>query len=75
MLTKEQAFEIIKNIVPDIELRGVRITDKPLNDNNKNSLNDCWFITYSTSRYHLACNANKTISLCIHKMTGEIISQ
>lgn len=75
MITRDQAFNIAKQIVPDIELRGVRISDT-LSDNKMLGIlpKDCWYVSYFPVLFnHTACSSDKIIFLCINKSTGEIL--
>jgi hypothetical protein len=76
MITQQQAFDIAKSIVPDIELKGVRISNT-ISDNKKLSKlpKDCWYVSYSpVPMNHLSCSNSKTIFLCISKMDGNVLS-
>lgn len=75
MITREQAFNIAHQIVPDIEFRGVRISDT-LSDNKTLSKlpKDCWYISYSPVQFNnTACSSAKLLFLCISKFSGEIL--
>lgn len=75
MITKDQILAIAKTIVPDIELKGVRISDAlSSNTKLKNLPKDCWYVSYSASTLnHLSCSNSKNIFLCISKMDGNIL--
>jgi hypothetical protein len=75
MINQQQAFYIAKNLVPDIELRGMRISDK-LSDNKKlNQLPpNCWYISYSqVPMQYLSCSNGNSIFLCVSKADGTIL--
>ncbi|HMN24886.1 MAG TPA: hypothetical protein PKE38_10320 [Ignavibacteriaceae bacterium] len=74
MITQLQAFSIAKSIVPDIELRGVRISDQ-LSDNKKlsNLPKNCWYISYANVPIaYLSCSKATKTFLCISKNDGEV---
>lgn len=75
MVSQQQAFQIAQNIIPDIQSRGVRFSDKLSSNNKLKKLpEDCWYISYSSSILnHLSCSNSKTIFLCISKMDGNIL--
>jgi len=75
LITQQQAFSIAKNLVPDIELRGMRISDQ-LSDNKKlsNLPKNCWYISYASVPIgYLSCSSLRRIFLCLNKEDGSII--
>lgn len=75
MITQEQAFNIARSIVPDIELKGIRISDK-LSDNRKLAKlpANCWYISYfPVPMNYLSCSSAGSIFLCVSKSNGEIL--
>jgi hypothetical protein len=75
LITQQQAFQIAKSIVPDIELRGMRISDQ-LSDNKKlNKLpTNCWYISYSqVPIQYLSCSNGSSIFLCVNKDDGAVV--
>lgn len=75
MINKEEAFLIAKNIIPDIEIKGVRVSDQlSSNSKLKNLPKDCWYISYSQVPIsNLSCSNSKIIFMCIGKMNGEVL--
>lgn len=75
MINKEEAFQIAKNIIPDIEIKGVRVSDQlSSNSKLKNLPKDCWYISYSQVPINnLSCSNLKIIFMCIGKMNGEVL--
>jgi len=74
LISQLQAFSIAKNIVPDIELRGVRISDQ-LSDNKKlsNLPKNCWYFSYANVPIaYLSCSNAARVFLCISKDDGEV---
>ncbi|MBE0539215.1 MAG: hypothetical protein IH620_05835 [Ignavibacterium sp.] len=75
MITKEQAIAIVRNLVPDIELRGIRISDQ-VSDNNKLTKlpADCWYISYShVPMQYLSCSKGSSIFICLSKQDGGVV--
>lgn len=75
MISKEQALTIVKKIIPDIEMRGLRISDV-LSGNKKLAElpKDCWYISYSqVPIQYLSCSNGSKIFLCISKENGNIL--
>jgi hypothetical protein len=75
LITKQQAFSIAKNIVPDIELRGMRISDE-LSETKKLSKlpPNCWYISYSqVPMQYLSCSNGSSIFLCVNKDDGTVV--
>jgi len=75
LITQQQAFSIAKSIVPDIELRGMRISEQ-LSDNKKLSKlpPNCWYISYSqVPIQYLSCSNGSNIFLCISKDDGAVV--
>lgn len=75
MINQQQAFDIAKNIIPDIELKGVRISDK-ISENKKFAKlpKDCWYISYSSvTLNHLSCSNSGVIFLCLSKIDGQVL--
>jgi hypothetical protein len=75
LITQQQAFGIAQNIVPDIELKGIRISDQ-LSGNKKfiNLPKNCWYLSYSAVPiYNLSCSTGDLIFICISKEKGEIL--
>jgi hypothetical protein len=75
MITQEQAFNIAKSIIPDIELRGLRISDRLSDKKILQKLPpNCWYISYSQAPIqYLSCSNSSKIFLCISKDNGVII--
>ena len=75
MINKEEAFQIAQNIIPDIEIKGVRVSDQlSSNSKLKNLPKDCWYISYSQVPINnLSCSNLKSVFLCISKVSGEVI--
>jgi len=75
LISQDTAFNIAKNIVPDIELKGIRISDKLSNDKRFEKLPaNCWYISYSNIPiYNLSCSNADLIFMCIDKEKGEIL--
>lgn len=75
MINKEEAFQIAKNIIPDIEIKGVRVSDQlSSNSKLKNLPKDCWYISYSQVPINnLSCSNSKIIFMCIAKMDGDVL--
>lgn len=75
MITQQQAFEIAQNIIPDIQMRGVRISDiLSANSKIKDLPKDCWYISYSQVPINnLSCSNSKIIFMCIGKTDGEVL--
>ncbi|MBK7228581.1 MAG: hypothetical protein IPH97_06910 [Ignavibacteriales bacterium] len=75
MITQQQAFDIAKNIIPDIELKGVRISNT-ISDNKKLSKlpKDCWYVSYSpVPMNHLSCSNSGIVFLCLSKIDGRVL--
>ena len=75
LISQQQAFSIAKSIVPDIELRGIRISDQ-LSDNKKlkNLPPNCWYISYSqVPLQYLSCSNGSIIFLCVNKYDGSVV--
>ncbi len=75
MISKEQAFNIAKMIIPDIELRGLRITDTISNNQKLAKLpKNCWYLSYFPVLINYSsCSTKSTIFMCIDKESGEIL--
>lgn len=74
MISQQHAFQIAKSIIPDIELRGLRISEKNSSPQLSNLPNDCWYISYSNVPINsLSCSNSKTIFLCLSKISGEVL--
>lgn len=75
MIDQNKAFVIAKSLIPDIELRGFRISDKlSSNSKLKDLPKDCWYVSYShVPISSLSCSNTKTIFLCISKVSGEVL--
>ncbi|HCY74490.1 MAG TPA: hypothetical protein DHV28_01085 [Ignavibacteriales bacterium] len=74
MITKEQAIAIVRNLVPDIELRGMRISDQVSANKKLTKLPaDCWYISYShVPIQYLSCSNGSSIFICLSKQDGEV---
>jgi len=75
LITQQQAFQIAKSLVPDIELRGMRISDQ-LSDNKKLKKlpPNCWYISYSqVPIQYLSCSNGSIIFLCVSKHDGAVV--
>jgi len=75
LITQQQAFTIAKSLVPDIEQRGLRISDQ-LSDNKKLTKlpPNCWYISYSpVPMQYLSCSNGSSIFLCVSKEKGEVV--
>ena len=75
MITQQQAFQIAKSIVPDIELRGMRISEQ-LSCNKKLTKlpPNCWYISYSqVPIQYLSCSNGSSIFLCVNKDDGTVV--
>jgi len=65
LITKQQAFTIAKSLVPDIEHRGMRISDQSSHNKKLTTLPpNCWYISYSNG---------SSIFLCVSKDDGEVL--
>jgi len=75
LITQQQAISIAKNIVPDIELRGMRISDQLSNNKKLDKLPpNCWYISYSqVPIQYLSCSNGSTIFLCVSKDDGKVV--
>ena len=75
MLSKEQALFIAKELIPDLEMRGARISDTFTSGKLSGKLPpDCWYISYSQVLLnYLSCSTGSTIFLCINKEDGKIL--
>ncbi|HEX7357698.1 MAG TPA: hypothetical protein VF270_08335 [Ignavibacteriaceae bacterium] len=74
MITKEQAIIIVRNLVPDIELKGVRISDQISENKKLKKLPaDCWYVSYSqVPMQYLSCSNGSSIFICLSKQDGEV---
>jgi len=74
LITQQQAFQIAKSIVPDIELRGMRISDQLTVNKKLNKLpTNCWYISYSqVPIQYLSCSNGSSIFLCVNKDDGTV---
>jgi hypothetical protein len=75
LISQQQAFSIAKSLVPDIELRGIRISDE-LSENKKLKKlpPNCWYISYSpVPIQYLSCSNGSSIFLCVSKDDGKVI--
>lgn len=75
MINREEAFQIAKSLIPDIELKGFRVSDHlSSNSKLKNLPDNCWYISYSQVPVsNLSCSNLKTVFLCISKASGEVL--
>ncbi len=74
MITKEQALNIANQLIPDLQIRNYKISDKkPFKSISINLPEDCWYIIYSNvPANYSACSSVKNYYLCIDKLTGKI---
>jgi len=75
LITQQQAFNIAKSLVPDIELRGMRISDQFSDNKKRNKLPpNCWYISYSqVPLQYLSCSNGSSIFLCVSKDDGKVV--
>lgn len=75
MITKEQAYNIAKQFVPDLDLRGFRISADLSNNHKLKKLPPgCWYVSYlPVPINYTACSTTSTIFMCIDKESGKIL--
>lgn len=74
MITQQQAYTIAKSIIPDIDIRGFRITGNASSEKLRKLPKECWYISYSpVPMNHLSCASLKLVFLCINKVNGEVL--
>jgi hypothetical protein len=72
MINKQQSYQIAKSIIPDIDIRGFRITDEAASEKLKKLPKECWYINYSSvPMNHLSCVSLKLVFLFINKFNGD----
>jgi hypothetical protein len=74
MINKEEALHIALQVIPDLQNRGYKISDKISGGETTGKFPaGCWYIKYSSVPLsHSACGTGKTMYLCIDMETGEI---
>lgn len=75
MISKEQAYNIARQIIPDLEIKGAKISDILTSSKLINILPpDCWYISYSSiPLINLSCSNGKKVFFCIDKIDGKIL--
>lgn len=75
MITKEQAIEIAKKVIPDLEDRVYGISlEKPQGVTMYGGVpDDCWYLTYSYRPKKSGDLTNLSRAIFINKYTGEIV--